>query len=161
MPVNPNPTEAMLALPAVAFVREQVILMQPLTIFVWGTGLVCLFILPALKKYRSLGWCYIAILALFIIQGGKPYYLAPAYTVLFAAGGIAIERFFAKKWLRIGIAAAILAAGISSAPLGMPLLPVESFIEYQTVLGIRPSSGERSPEGELPSFFANMFGWQN
>jgi hypothetical protein len=54
----------------------------------------------------------------------------------------------------------LLATGALTAPLGMPLLPVESFIKYQNALGLRPSSGERHAEGELPSFFANMFGWE-
>jgi hypothetical protein len=42
----------------------------------------------------------------------------------------------------------------------MPLLPVESFLKYQDVIGLRPASGEKWAEGRLPAFFANFFGWE-
>jgi hypothetical protein len=62
--------------------------------------------------------------------------------------------------MKIAFAVILLGAGALTAPLGMPLLPVESFIRYQNAIGMRPSSGERHAEGKLPSFFANMFGWK-
>jgi hypothetical protein len=151
----------MIAMPLPAYLFEEIMLMQPLTLLVWGTGLIALLVYPALGRYRSLGWCYIAVLALFVVQGGKPYYLAPVYPVLFAAGSIAFERWFSRRWVLIVLCAVVFAGGVMTAPLGMPLLPVESFIHYQSAMGIRPSSGERGAEGKLPSFFASMFGWEN
>jgi hypothetical protein len=62
--------------------------------------------------------------------------------------------------MRIAIVTVILVVGTLTAPLGMPLLPVESFITYSNTIGLRPSSGEKYAEGKLPSFFANMFGWK-
>jgi len=153
-------TEKMVALSLPAFLKEQIFLMQPLTVFIWGGGLVALLLHSSLTRYRSLGWCYLTILAVFVVQGGKPYYLAPIYPVLFAAGAIAIERWLTRLWMRTAVIAAVLGTGILTAPLGMPLLPVESFLKYQEVIGIRPSSGEKWAEGKLPSFFANFFGWK-
>jgi hypothetical protein len=62
--------------------------------------------------------------------------------------------------MRTAIVIIILGAGVITAPLGLPLLPVESFIQYQETIGLRPSSGERHAEGQLPDFYANMFGWE-
>ena len=150
----------MVALSFPAYLSQQLILMQPLTVFVWGTGLCFLLLHSAVDRYRSLGWCYLAVLAVFVVQGGKPYYLIPMYPVLFAAGGIAFERWLTKKWTKVAVALILLGFGAMTAPLGMPLLPVENFISYSTALGLHASSGERHAEGRLPDLFANMFGWQ-
>ncbi len=152
-------THKMVALSLPAYLFEQIMLMQPLTLLIWGTGFVSLLVYRPLARYRSLGWCYLAVLAVFVIQGGKPYYLVPIYPLLFAAGSVAIERWLSKRWLRTTVAIALIGTGALTAPLGMPLLPVESFIKYSNAIGLHPSSGERSAEGKLPSFFANMFGW--
>ena len=152
--------QKMVALPLPAFMKEELLLMQPFTFFVWGTGLIVLLLLPSLARYRSLGWCYLIVLGVFVLQGGKPYYLAPIYPMLFAAGAIAIERWLTRPWMRTSAIATVLGAGILTAPMGMPLLPVENFLKYQDVVGLRPSSGEKWEEGKLPSFFANFFGWK-
>lgn len=153
-------SQKMIALSPQAFLLEQIILMHPMTVLVWGSGLIFLLVHPLLARYRSLGWCYLAVLAVFLLQGGKAYYLVPIYPLLFAAGAIAIERWLVIRWIRTAIVMILLGAGALIAPLGMPLLPVESFIRYQNAIGLRPSSGEKHPEGELPSFYANMFGWK-
>lgn len=153
--------QKMIAMSAPAYFIEQITLMQPLTLLVWGTGFLSLLLYPPLSRYRSLGWCYLAVFAVFVLQGGKPYYLAPIYPLLFAAGAIVIERWLGRAWMRITFAVILLGAGALTAPLGLPLLPVESFIRYQNAIGLRPSSGERFAEGKLPSFFASMFGWKN
>jgi hypothetical protein len=150
----------MIALSLTGFLSEQILLMQPLTFLIWGTGLISLFAHTSLTKYRSLGWCYLVVFALFVVQGGKAYYLVPIYPILFAAGAIAIEQWLTERWMRIAVVAVLVSVGAFTAPLGMPLLPVDSFIKYQDAIGLRPSSGERHPEGKLPSFFANMFGWE-
>jgi hypothetical protein len=41
------------------------------------------------------------------------------------------------------------------------LLPVDSFIAWQRALGMKPSTDERQELGELPQFYADMFGWEN
>jgi 4-amino-4-deoxy-L-arabinose transferase-like glycosyltransferase len=153
-------TQKMVALALPAFLVEQVILMQPLTVFVWATGLISLLFFRFAIRYRSLGWCYLAVLAVFVVLGGKAYYLGPIYPLLFAAGAVAIERWISSKWVRGAIIVSLLGGGAVTAPLGLPLLPVDDFIKYSEVLGVHVSSGERHAEGKLPSFYANMFGWQ-
>jgi hypothetical protein len=148
----------MVAMSLPAYLFEEIMLMQPLTVFIWGTGLVALLLYRPLARYRLFGWCYLAVLALFVLQGGKPYYLVPVYPVLLAAGAIVIEKWLSSLWIRTAFAVVLLAAGILTAPLGMPILPVEKFIKYQDVVGLRPSSGEKIADGRLPSFLASMLG---
>ena len=48
------------------------------------------------KSFRFLGWAYLFVLAIFIVLGGKSYYALPAYPVLMAAGGVALEAIFCR-----------------------------------------------------------------
>ena len=48
--INNARTHKMIALSLPSFLFEQIILMQPLTLLIWGTGLVCLLIHPDLNK---------------------------------------------------------------------------------------------------------------
>jgi hypothetical protein len=43
--------------------------------------------------------------------------------------------------------------------VALPILPVELFIRYQQMIGIRPSVGERIEANALPQYYADMFGW--
>ena len=142
------------------FLRQQLVLMNPFSAPVWLGGLASLFFLPALRRFRALGWCYLVVCGVIVYQGGKPYYLAPIYPVFFAAGAFAAGRWITVRWGRILLASFLIAGGVLLAPLGMPLLPVETFISYSSAIGIRHSSGELHAEGRLPDFYATMFGWE-
>ncbi|HEV8578368.1 MAG TPA: glycosyltransferase family 39 protein [Thermoanaerobaculia bacterium] len=149
-----------------AFLAEQVRQMHPLTLPVWLSGLGWLLFSRQGRTFRPLGWIYVTALAVLLTQHSKPYYLAPAYPVLFAAGGTAIEGRLARlhqAWLRPALAGTIVlllvAGGALTAPLVLPVLPIESFLRYQSVLGLRPGSDERHRMGDLPQYFADMHGW--
>jgi hypothetical protein len=53
---------------------------------VWIAGLVRLFRAPELRFARPIGWAYVLLAVVFVIAGGKVYYLAGIYPVLLAAG---------------------------------------------------------------------------
>ncbi|RPJ86925.1 MAG: phospholipid carrier-dependent glycosyltransferase [Acidobacteria bacterium] len=152
-------TQKNVALPLLAFLREQIVQVHPFTFPFWVIGLFCLLLHPRMRPYRALGWCYLVLLAIFASQGGKAYYLGPVYTLLFAAGAVAAEQGLRRPWLRLALVLLLAAGGAATAPLALPVLPVESYIRYTEALGLKPSSGERFEEGALPSYFANMFGW--
>lgn len=144
------------ALSPVAFFGEQVMQMHPFTFPVWMAGLVWLF----RSRYRVLGWMYVAAFLVLITQSSKAYYLAPAYPPLFAAGAVAIEGRIRRPFLRAALAILLLAGGAVTAPLTLPILPVETFIRYVRALGIGMSAGERHEMGALPQHFADMHGWE-
>jgi len=152
-------TQKNVALPLLDFIKEQILQVNPLTFPLWATGLFFLLFHSRARYYRALGWCYLVLLALFATQGGKAYYLGPVYSLLFAAGAVATELAVLRSWLRVSLLVLLLAGGAALAPFALPVLPVDGFIRYSRALGVKPSSGERFEEGDLPSFFANMFGW--
>jgi hypothetical protein len=148
-------------LPPAAFVSEQVLYAGPIAFPLWLSGLAFLSISESGRPHRTLGWAFLAILALLIATEGKPYYMGPAYTVLFAAGGVVLERWTSNRarGLRPALVATLVAGGVLVAPLAKPLLPKETFIRYSGWLGIQPTQDERSERGRLPQFYADMIGW--
>ena len=145
------------------FVGQQVLMLQPLTLPLSVAGLVWCFYAPAGRRYRALGWIYVAVLGLLIVQHGKAYYLAPAYPMVFAAGATAFESWTQHRgrWLRPVYATLLLAAGIVTAPLALPLLRPGTLVRYARALGVGESArAEVNSSGQLDQHFADMFGWQ-
>jgi hypothetical protein len=153
-----------LALPPVAFILQQVLVMNPVNAVVWASGLGWFLVAPAARGWRFLGWAYLALLVLLIASGGKDYYLAPYYPMLFAGGAVAIERWTAaagwRRAVRVLLPALMLLVGAAAAPLAAPLLPVETYVQYAQAAGIQAPPSERHRVGRLPQFFADMFGWR-
>jgi hypothetical protein len=135
--------------------------MNPGTLPLWLAGLFWSFGSREGRRYRAIGIIYLVTLAEFIILHGKSYYLAPAYPMLFAAGGVAIERVFAVRftWLRPILLATILIAGALFAPVIVPILSPGKLIGYMRAIHFEPPRTETSHSGTLPQIFADQFGW--
>jgi hypothetical protein len=106
------------------------------------------------------------VLAVFIVLDGKSYYVLPAYTMLMAAGGVAIEDLVESRpwrWLRTTLPTLLVVAGLVALPFGVPVLPVNAFLSYSQILPYANSvKAERDAVGvQLPQLYADMFGWQN
>jgi len=146
------------------FLAQQLLIMHPLTAPVWLAGLWYYFATDDGRRFRVLGWTFVAILAVFIVQGAKAYYLLPMYPILIAPGAATIERWGRERawnWLAPATAGVIAIAGAAVAPMALPILPVPMFIRYAAALGL--SEGlrmERGKVGALPQHFADMFGWR-
>ena len=98
------------------------------------------------------------LIAAAVAGRGRPYYLAGAYPLLMAGGATALEAWL-PRLAKPALIAAVLVGAAVTAPLFLPVLPIESFIAYQRWLGLTPSTGERLKLGVLPQVFADMFGW--
>jgi hypothetical protein len=145
------------------FFTAQLLLTAP-AVPVWMAGLWFYFFHPRGKTYRALGWTYIIIFAALCALGGKGYYLLPAYPMLLGAGGVYLEQALAlRPWrrLRRALIGAMLVSAAVSAPMAIPLLPVETFLRYAAFLGLQNPKEERHEMGRLPQFYADMFGWRN
>lgn len=143
-----------------AFLAQQVFIMLPISVIVWGAGLWYFLFDGEGKRYRALGFAYLILLALMIALHGKNYYMAPAYPMLFAAGGVFWEQTLHSRVLRTALAAAVLLMGIVAAPLFLPVLPVDTFLRYEHALGVAPPKTEVAHSGPLPQLFGDMFGWE-
>jgi 4-amino-4-deoxy-L-arabinose transferase-like glycosyltransferase len=157
------------------FVTDQVLSMNPIAIVLWAGGLAYgLFSRGGRHGHapaaggpvgRVFAISYLVVFALLASPGrSRASYLAPAYVPLFALGGIAVERLAAAlrglRWVPVAVGVAVSGSGVLLAPLAVPLLPVERFIQYQRAAGVTPRSEERLGVAELPQHYADMFGWE-
>jgi hypothetical protein len=147
------------------FLGEQALFYQPIALPLWLGGLWWCLRSPDAKRFRFLGWAYIVILVIFMIEDGKSYYPMGAYPMLMAAGGVAFEGFARgdrRRALRIGYPAAIALAGIVTLPFGVPVLSADAFLRYSSALPYaHPVKTEHDSTAQLPQNYADMFGWDN
>jgi len=137
--------------------------MHPFIFLLCLSGLIFLLFSRKNRTYRVFGLMYLILLVFFVVQKSKTYYFTPAHVILLAAGAYAIETWFATRfrWIKFVIVGLIVIGGLISAPLAIPVLPVETFVAYQTRLGIKPQASEKHGETLLPQHFADRFGWEN
>jgi 4-amino-4-deoxy-L-arabinose transferase-like glycosyltransferase len=105
------------------------------TLFAFPLAVAGLFYLLADRdaaRYRALAWMYLVPLVLFLVAQGRGYYLAPAYSILYAGGAVWLERklpALACGWSR-AIAAVVfvaLATNIAlAAAVALPIAPINS-----------------------------------
>ena len=154
-------------LPPGKYLVQQIMMMNPLSFPFWFAGLIYYLWSREAQKDRSFGWAFIITLAFFLFTRGKDYYSAPAYPILLAAGAVAAEHLLAAikrpalssvlrpacfVWLAIGVAPLL--------PLILPVLPIETFLRYQSHLPFEVPRTERSFIGAaLPQYYADEFNW--
>lgn len=102
-----------------AFLPFQLVLVSPWLAPVWIAGLVRLM---RDSRLRLLGMLYPFLAVVFIVAGGKPYYIAGMYPFLLAAGAQPTLDFFVRRrWLP----AAAVALSLPAAIVILPLVPVD------------------------------------
>jgi len=98
----------------------------------WIAGLYFCLISRQGWRFRVLGWMYLVPLAFFLIAKGRGYYLAPAYPMLYAAGGVWGERWLTSLSLPSGnalralVVAALLVSFLGAMAVALPLAPIQS-----------------------------------
>ncbi|CAA9452526.1 MAG: hypothetical protein AVDCRST_MAG37-2515 [uncultured Rubrobacteraceae bacterium] len=147
------------------FLVEQIVTMQPPTLPIWLAGLYFYLVAREGRPYRLLGWIYVILLVLFVVQNARFYFLAPAYPMLFAAGGVVIERFVRRRgwgWFKPAYASVLAVSGVVVAPLTVvPVLPVETLAKITGAAGGDAGiEAETREVAELPQNFADRFGWE-
>jgi Dolichyl-phosphate-mannose-protein mannosyltransferase len=145
------------------FLFEEILFLNPLAAPVWMAGLAWYFMAREARRFRCFGWMFAIIFAVFFLLHGKTYYPLPAYPMVIAAGGVALERFFAdsrRRRLAAVVPAALVASGLAMLPFGVPVLPVKSLLRYEHILPLnRMVKTERDAGAALPQLYADMFGW--
>ena len=147
----------MLALvPRHLFLAGQILYMHPLSLPIWATGLVFL-LRPSGRRYRLFAWIYLVALLVLFVRHGKPYYLAPAYPVLLAFGGCALETGLVGRRFRLvrrAYLALIVGSGIALGLLSLPALPLA-----QADGVVNRLFGWAVQPGDLTGEFHEQFGW--
>ena len=144
------------------FIGQQIIFTNPGTLPLWLAGLLWLFASHDGRRYRAIAIVYLATLVEFIALHGKSYYVAPAYPMLFAAGGVAIDRVFAARlaWLKLAALTLVLVTGALFAPTVLPLFQPDRLTAYTRAIHVEPPRTETSHTAPLPQLFADQFGWE-
>jgi hypothetical protein len=145
------------AVPRVVFLVGQVLYMHPISLPLIVAGL-WFFFSRAGERYRLFGWMYLVVLAMMFLAHAKPYYIAPIYPVVFAAGAVMVERWLAtgrRRLARPVVVVAMLLGGAALAPFALPLLPLPTTDRIiQQLLG----PAIRSP-ADLTLEFHEQYGW--
>jgi len=159
-----------IALPPLAYLGQQALMMAPLTLPFWLAGLGFYFFSRRAAAYRVFGWAFALTIAFFMLMHGKDYYSAPAYGMVLAAGAVATELFFdsarfaarpkLRAILRGSTFRCLVAMSLIILPLVLPVLPIDKYIAYQKLLGFEPPRTEKNQIGvPLPQHYADEFGW--
>ncbi|MEO6589050.1 MAG: glycosyltransferase family 39 protein [Pyrinomonadaceae bacterium] len=147
-----------------AFFVSQVLGMMPTAFPVWLAGIWFLLADKNGKRFRFLGIAYLVLLALMIYLNAKDYYLAPIYPMLFAAGAVwfeqLVEKVRALRFVKYVLPILIFVPAIFIAPTVMPILPIETLVRYQEMIGIKPPKSEVGHDSELQQIFSEQLGWQ-
>jgi hypothetical protein len=99
---------------------------SPVIAIVWVYGLVQLFREPDWARLRPIAVAFLVAAVVFVIAGGKGYYLAGAIVPLVAAGCTALAaRWSARRLVAAGVVLALSAA--VAWPAFVPILPVRMY----------------------------------
>ena len=112
--------------PRWALLPFQFLLVSPVLAPVWIAGLVALLRRRRLRRFRLFAVAWILLVVVFLVTGGKPYYLAGTLPVLLAAGAIETDAWLdrgAERLRRALLWGAVVVTGLVSALIALPVLP--------------------------------------
>jgi hypothetical protein len=113
------------------FVPMLLLLTGIVTVVVWGPGLVALVRGSLGSAFRPLGLAALVLVALVVLSGGKPYYVAPYLVVLFGAGAVVLDRVGGRRVRVATILLAVLA--VLSVPALLPVLPPSALVAVEPI----------------------------
>ena len=132
----------------VAFLTAQFGQMNPIALPLAGAGVGFYFSRTG-ARYRLLGWTFVFAYLVLTLLRTKPYFLAPAYPIVFAAGAVVFEGWRLRPrlaWIRPAYVTLVALVGMLLAPAVMPILP--------------PATVVRS-YGHLEQVLADRVGWDS
>lgn len=145
-----------------AFIGNQMLVMNPLFAPIWIAGIIGPYTVRALRTARPFAIAFVAIYTIMIALHGKDYYLAAAYPTAFAIGAVALEHAIGNAALRTAWIALGIALSLALAPMALPILSPPTLIAYERTLHLKPQAAEKVGEGVLlPQEFADMLGWHD
>src|SRR5262249_50726161 len=135
------------------FVVQQIMSIGPTGLPLWLGGIVFALAGKALRRVRLLVWLFLTVAVILAASGSaRPHYLAPAFPVVFAAGGLCAEWLGRRPhfgWLPAAAAVVLAVGTVITWPLAIPLLSPAATVRYQDALGMRPRE-ELERGGLLP-----------
>jgi 4-amino-4-deoxy-L-arabinose transferase-like glycosyltransferase len=116
------------------------------------------------RAWRALAVAWLVVLGILLAgPAARAGYLIASYGLLFATGGVALERLShgpARRRARPALIALVVLLDLPLLPLALPVLSVPDFVAYARRLHVQPGGEERTRPAELPQMYADMFGWE-
>jgi hypothetical protein len=156
------------ALSPLRFLIQEQAAMLPLSLPVWLGGLWFFFFGAKGRAFRFLGWAFVIAAGVIMVLSPRIYYLFPAFPVVFAGGAVLWEQLLQNRHpvIRKGAlilngvwVTAMILAGAALAPIVLPVLSPEAYIQYEKVTHQEQPRIENNKLGPLPQLFADQFGW--
>ncbi|MBS1653918.1 MAG: glycosyltransferase family 39 protein [Bacteroidetes bacterium] len=134
-------------------------------VYVWVAGVIGLIFSATYKSYRFIAWAWLFVVVLLMALQGKDYYALGAYPVLFAFGGVYLEKIttIKLKWTRYVMLIFSLAFGLFSLPLTLPVAKPAQLAKYYEKTGLNKTGSFKWEDLQmhpLPQDFADMIGWK-
>ena len=145
---------------------QPIFMMQPLMLPVWLAGIYYYLRSPEGKLYRFFGWSFLVVFGIFLVLGGKSYYLAPIYPILFAGGAIVAEQFLhnRRKVWKTWIIVALISSSTLLIPMTLPVLPLKTLLQiskfYSSIYTLPDRGSTDLNSQEAPWHFRQMLGWE-
>lgn len=140
------------------FIIDQMVMNLP-GIIIWLSGLLIFLVRRELKDYRFLVFTYLITILILILSRGKSYYTLGLYSILFAMGGVVLERY-AKKWLSYVSLVWMAVFFAFMVPISLPLLSYEKMEKYSKPIADVINRWEDGEVHDIPQDFADMTGWE-
>jgi hypothetical protein len=150
------------ALSPLRFLLQEQSAMLPLSLPVWVAGLWFFFFSASGRAYRFLGWAWIITAVVIMVLSPRIYYLFPAFPVVFAGGAVLWEQLLSHRRFVILKGAwitAMILMGAALAPIVIPVLSPEDYIQYAKITHQEQPRIENHKLGPMPQLFADQFGW--
>jgi len=148
----------------VKIVLDQILFANPFAFPLWIAGLAYFFFSPKGKKFRFIAWAFLVLLMVMVISASsRPDRIAAMYTVLFAAGAVAVEKLkrpLMQRSVVVLAVAMLLAGGMAFAPIATPLLPPHAAKRYISSLGLSFNLESGKINEPLPQWLADRLGWR-
>ena len=143
--------------PRWALLPFQVLLISPVLSPIWIAGLAALMRRSTMRRYRFFAVAWLCLAAIFLITGGKPYYVAGLFPVLLAAGAIQTDTWLERgspRTRRALLAAALVVSAGVSIVLALPVLPAR---DTGVVLAANADVGETIGWPDLTRSVARVY----
>jgi hypothetical protein len=119
-------------------------------------------VVPVLRPFRVVGWACLVTFLVLLGTHGKAYYFGPAYPALYSAGAVTLESIARPRlgvWVRWAAVALVVAYGLFSLPLGLPILRPAAMARYASRISAARTTNQGAVE-PLPQDYADMLGWE-